>query len=314
MRFRTSNILLAVTVVAVLSAGCSGSDGPSHVTTGPSDSPWSNQAPDLVEKYGPSPLSAYDLQPEDAQTLVDSQEVLIAQCMADRGFTYETRPWTVSADPTPRWDLFLGLTDGAEAQERGYQTRNAEDFAAEMARAEEEASANLNMSPDQVAYNQALYGPRDTEIMLGRNPGETLTDADRNACEPWAWRQITPDGPVPDLEVSGKLAMQASSLAEADSKVQRAVIAWSACMANSGYVLDRIPQPSPDPSGATPEAVKQAVADVGCKNSSGLTDTYITTLYAAEQAQVDSHQTELQAATDYINRRIRIAADVLAGP
>jgi hypothetical protein len=52
--------------------------------------------------------------------------------------------------------------------------------------------------------------------------------------------------------------------------------------------------------------------DVACKESSGIIDTYVTALRAAEQAQIDAHPAELQAWSDWCDAGDRLAAAVLA--
>jgi hypothetical protein len=83
-------------------------------------------------------------------------------------------------------------------------------------------------------------------------------------------------------------------------------------MRGEGYELSAIPPRSYVAPGDDSDK-KQAVADVACKESVGLTDTYITRLFENERAEIAAHKADLDAFAEWGKERLRVAAKALEG-
>lgn len=209
----------------------------------------------------------------------------------------------VLGEPVTHWAGFLGLVSLDRARTTGYQVLDVDARLAERARLEREAAR----TPDP-AYVAALTGEGapDAPGAQGRSP------ARGGGCSGWAFDQVTPVDPTVDRHVQERLYGEALGRAERDPAVVRALDGWVACMARRGYDLDAVPVPaSTDP--VTPGLVEQAVADVGCKDETGLVDAYVTALYDAERALAAEHRAELDAFAAWGRERVRLAAEALAG-
>lgn len=249
-----------------------------------------------ASRYGPEPLSAYRLSNDDSDVIVRAADQLIAGCMAERGFGYDRGPQAASADWVYEpWADYLGLTDEDRARSDGYWVST------ELAREERLILAqdtDVSTSPEDEAYQAALLG------------GDFPEQIDPDACSPRSSARLVPPGAAPDLDVVGEAQVQAAAQAAADPQVLAARTEWSACMAEHGYVVEDIPLPSGDQE-RTQEGIDRALTDVGCKNSTGLTGAYITTLYAKQESQIQSHLADLQAFEAWTQERVRLAAEVL---
>lgn len=327
----SSHTLLASALVAIAVSSCAGEPAdPATVATASGDVRWTappepgdvSTGPDGVEapadaagRYGPSPLSAYTVVGEDVTTLMSAVDVLVEECMAERGFTYEPdyQLSTGSEEGETAWSGFLGLVDADRAASTGYGVSSATAAAAaELEEALDEALAERSsLTPERIAYLTALYGPADVAIRQGQNPEQT--DADENSCMTVSTEALTPDVAPPDASIQGTLGEEARAVAQADPAVTTALSGWTTCMADQGYVLDAIPVPNLPADEVTPATIDQAVADVACKESTGLIDAYITTLYSAEEDLIQQNLPDLDAFAAFTSERLRLASEVLAG-
>ncbi|MBB2923543.1 hypothetical protein [Cellulomonas cellasea] len=255
----------------------------------------------LLAEHGPPPLDAWGWTAPEADTVARAVEELTARCMAERGFAYERSGGAGAAggadgalgEPVTHWGGFLGLVSHERARTTGYQVLDVEARLAERARLEQEATR----TPDP-AYVAALTG----EGAPGGGSG----------CSGWAFDQVTPADPAVDRRIQERLYGAALRRAEEHPAVVRALDGWVACMARHGYAIETVPVPA-DTDPVTAELVDQAVADVGCKDETGLVDTYVTALYDAERALAAEHRAELEAFAAWGRERVRLATEALAG-
>lgn len=306
------------TVFVLLIAGCTASspDQPTRVEPSTGDVPLasaaqssSQQSPTTsatsgagtqtaAARYGPAPLQAYNLTAQESDTITKATDALVAACMTERGFTYKPTSQSVQAGTSNDWDSYLGVTDLDQAQQYGYRVPGATGEGGLSKEEQAILDQQKNHTAQDEAYQAALLGPNFPPT------------SDDSACYPKSNAQLIPTGTPPDLSIQSEIAEQAAATAAGDATVVAAKQTWTACMADQGYALDAIPLPSVTAK-LDPDVIAQAVADVHCKDSSGLTDTYITTLYAAQKSLIQSRLTDLQAYQAYVDERLRLAADVL---
>jgi len=262
----------------------------------------------LLQTYGPAPLAYYNTSDEWSLRQINAEQALVTQCMTAAGFSYTAPPPDITTIGGTDWDDFLGLTDMAQASSIAYRSpaRVELDKNPQAAQEKEAEAQNQNSDP---AYLTALYGAATARIMQGLPADSSLSDD--QGCLTQADQRLTPPGAKPDMEIQGESWKAAKAKAQADPAVLADVEKWRSCMAQAGYQLTSIPLPNGDAE-ITPEAIAQAQADVTCKNSSGLIDLYIKTLYAAERDQINQRKAEFDAYEAYHEASDRLAADVLA--
>jgi hypothetical protein len=247
--------------------------GTSTPTPTPTPTPfdWENER--LLAEYGPAPLDAMYDTPEEDDIYSRAKEILVVQCLTDLGFPEIPEVEGEYPDevvPRAAWDDSLGLVDLKVAQTFGYQgARDSEWWAAHRAYIDlMDAHRELYADP---ARDLAEYGLPD-------------------GCERQAAASLSPvDTSALDRDLIASLPDLAVQQTQADPAVVESMTRWTSCMAEAGYALTAIPIPQAHPDPATPEQIAQAVADVECKQSTGLVDTYITALYANQRAFMDQH-------------------------
>jgi len=136
-----------------------------------------------------------------------------------------------------------------------------------------------------------------------------------------------------ETDVLGQLYGDANARTLADSRVKAAFGDWRGCMAKAGYdyadpidapqgywskrAMDENPNPTMEQkrNGIAPSAaeVAAAVADVGCKRSTGMLETWIEADIAYQQTAVEQNATALQRYRDDQQREVRNAQQILAG-
>ena len=234
------------------------------------------------------PLDAYSGSSEQNRTIANAALVLIAQCMRDKGFTY--RYTTLTGDDGPRSHGY-GLYDAAHAAAGGYGPVGTPP-----------PSPSHDPVADTPAYRQALYGSASDEPPVPPPPGACI-DADSVLHPPGA-----------DLSILGRLAVEAEEHTRDDRRVTAAVSAWRDCMKRRGFHYDApwdaATRPWPRPAGDEERAT--AVADVECKRTTHLAETYLVVLRAYEVTLVARNEPALAAARDAQAEAYRRARDVLA--
>lgn len=113
----------------------------------------------------------------------------------------------------------------------------------------------------------------------------------------------------PHFDLIDQLRMQAQETAKGTESSQQALAAWQQCMADQGFTSDDplalLVDPNivgmPDESGnmpVTPESIRAAVADVDCKETSGLLTVWSDESRKAERELIANHDKELNQAVE----------------
>jgi hypothetical protein len=226
--------------------------------------------------------------------------------MSDKGFDYLPPPpdiGTIGGVDWNDWDDFLGVTEKQNAESLGYR-----------------------MVPDGAFGSIPTTGPDDqfdpsVEVALWGDQavgedGLPLAGAKKGdkGCQGEVEARLVPlvDSSL-NLDIRGESLKRAKAKAQSSNQVQTALAAWKDCMHDAGYNLNEIPLIGMAEGMDADDMKRQAVVDVGCKDSSGLTDAYITNLYEAEDAEIDAHRAEFDAEEAHYQQRLQMVRDVLAG-
>jgi len=311
--------LSAATALAVVLAGCSGSD----------------DAPAAAEQE--SPLTEYmnavyggDLSPEEqeqkyAEELVQ-QEELVAECMQEQGFEYapNTAGSSFSAGDGTEWQP----DDREWVSQYGYGAVNSP-YSEQPAVEEEYVDPNgdyvMSLSEsEQTAFYEALYGPTPSEEEMGED-GSYEYDWETAGCQGAAQHEVAGEDPSQSEEfkplfdaINEHYEGMASwpGMAELDE-------AWAACMDAAGHGghttqsdaqmsvfddLNAIYEANTSADGAmtgepdqaaldalAEEEVELALADLDCREETDYSDRSAEITREVEQQFVDDHKAELDA-------------------
>lgn len=261
-------------------------------TPTPTPFQWENER--LLAEYGPAPLDAMFDTREEGDIYFRAREILVTQCMTDLGFPEIPELGVELPDvvvPRAAWDDSLGLVDLEIAQTFGYQGAMDSEWWA----AHDAYIAALDESRAQYGdpvRDAAEYGAGGCD----RQTGATLSPVDTSAL---------------DRDLIFSLEDLAVQQTQADPTVVESVTRWTSCMAEAGYTFTAIPIPAANPDPATPEQIAQAVADVECKRSTGLIDTYVTVLYANQRALMNQHIDQVTLKIEAQDASIEAARELL---
>lgn len=317
----------ALLLLAALALG-----GCGHSAAGGADSadskgePAIGAVPQLLSTASLSyPLDAYIASDSQYTELKRAQNVLVSRCMKRYGFDFAP-PAQTAAEPPAGWRTSrrYGLTDPQAAATRGYRSR----VAVPPAKAEPELSANEELAlvgpavkdpgkaptsweEEQAAMKTKASAVKDAGLVngLALPPGGCTREA--------FLRLFAPKEGMVDVSFADALGADAYTRAEQDSRVVRAVGAWSSCMAAGGYRSTHPVSPQEDlglseDALASPRAVAAAKTDVACKKKVDLVGVWYTVEVAYQKRAVEQNAERLAQARTELDDRMRVAA-ALAG-
>jgi hypothetical protein len=259
----------------------------------------------------PPPLPFDQVPPTDEQlaTTNEASDMLIRTCLDDAGFG--GRPFPDEGPLDLSEDLVslhlpteFGVFDEGEVRDHGYVPRQVQAEAElrgwELA---DEPTFTERWGADLVPTWQACQ----------HVAGEQLRGGPQD--------MASPDHPV---NVTGPYWGQAWDGAIADERTAAAVAAWSGCMAGQGYdyahPLDPFDAFAPgdlatgDPlAPPAEEELATGLVDVACKAEVGFMDVWYGVLAEHQQAVIDAHPDELEAAARWHDDVYARAVQVLAG-
>lgn len=256
--------------------------------------PLKAKAPDTAIRSGllkdhRLPAQQYLVPYADAAAQKAAQLKSVQTCMARYGLTYEP-PVKPGDYPPPTNDSAnlerrYGLADRAAAEQWGYALPD-------------DPGEPPQWEPGSAVLD-ALYGKNDKGEEV---PSVNGQDLPKGGCNAEANASVGQYDESVAAEIGGESFTQSMN----DPDVQNAFTSWSSCMKDKGYdyktPFDITRGPKEDGWATSPETKKIAVAEVDCKQSTGLTDVWFNTesriqrqLVAARQPQLDRARTHNQA-------------------
>jgi hypothetical protein len=292
--------LLAPLMVAAVA--CSGSGRPAghgapESSRPPSPQPSGASAPGTTATPAAAdiamPLDAY-VDGAAGRVVANATEVLIAECMRRKGFTYHA-DLTAGTETTSQRTGDFGLTDAKLAATEGYPSG---------AKRAEALIRSATKRPSD-AYLMALQGFVHPDLTQSHPPG----------CQDEAFEQLRSDDlKRVDFELVGRLGLEAKQRAAADRRVLDATRAWSQCMKDAGfsYATPVDAMNAGWPRDPTAREIATATTDVRCKEKSDLVRMWLTA-EATYQAELVAQNEEALAEIKRLNaERIRRAEAILA--
>lgn len=208
-----------------------------------------------------------------------AEAVLTAGCMRRRGHAYEP-PAPFHFDMVSARARLFGLIDENEARAYGYAGKASDE------------SRPAPKAPLTAAAEKALTGCADGSV-----------------------KAVSVGAGSVDPSLLDELSMRTGGMAEADRSVKAKFREWSACMKAKGFAFADPWQPNDDPrwQPGKPTALEKrtAIADVRCKHSTGLVDTWYTVLVDYQQQAMKTFPTELARLAEATKKRAANAERIL---
>ncbi|WP_251063508.1 hypothetical protein [Streptomyces sp. ISL-24] len=247
------------------------------------------------------PIAEYSYTDAEYEVIRSAEQVLARDCMKGFGLTY--RPPESSA-PVAAQDRRYGITDLDGARRYGYRMPPLP------------AAPKAKLTKDQITV---LYGKRSLEN--GADDGAKLEyrgkEVPDNGClgkaildfrKPYEYRE----GSAAASRIAGD-SYEASLSAP---KVQAAFKEWSTCMKQKGYdypsPVDAIQSPSFLKGKVSAKERETAAADVACKRSTGLLETWFETESAIQKDMIKKDVTLLRKLDELHGKKLRAARKILA--
>lgn len=300
----------------VMLSACADHSGvqPSTASAPPSSSAGTTTAspsepgPDPVPKTGLTkgmvlPLEAYMENYSERRAISNAEGKLEIACMARYGFSWAPPS---AGSPPPGYDdanmaRRYGLSDPDMAAKYGYKLPDETPPPSQQPMSDAEIivlTGSLRPSPHTVPTPPPYHGKAVP-------PGGCAEESIRKI-EPAPRRSA-------DLTLPSRLDAESLDRSKATPVVQAALKAWSACMASKGYTVatpfDAMDlQSSPSGRSAGGQGISVAVADVSCKEKTGLIKTWFTAESSIQQQQIEQNQLALQAVREQLDASVKAAA------
>ena len=257
------------------------------------------------------PLDVYEqVASQEQDALGEAQTLLTQRCMTARGFSY---PAPASPD-----NGFQAL-QGIEQDPFGLVSMSrAETYGYARPKGSSQQGPTIIGFVGGAIFAGALtnHGPAYTMALFGFAPNGGPSPPRQRGCFQQAASEVYGQlGGNPDPDPVPGIAAQASQWAQNDPRVLAVERAWSRCMARRGYSY-RTPLQAQQhgwPSTPTTGEVATAVADVSCKASTNLPNTWLTVEAAYQTALIAQNLTVLSQLQANFQGLLERAEGLLGG-
>ncbi|MGW0336666.1 hypothetical protein ACWD0J_33310 [Streptomyces sp. NPDC003011] len=298
---------LAIPVLSLaLLAGCSAqtpSSAPSSATPS-AGAPEPSASPSAPAKKGYTfrlPIAAYSYSDADYEVIQSAERVLTRDCMKDFGLSY-----TPAKTPAPAAgpDRRYGLSDLATAGRYGYRLPP------------EPAAPQPQLSKDETTV---LYGKRSLGDS-GQQDAKLTFRGREIPAEGCLGKAILDFRKPYEYPAGSRTASRIATASYEDSLKDPAVRAvfgkWSSCMRRKGYdyasPMDALETPAFREGKVSAEEKETAVADVSCKQNTGLLDTWFDAEAAIQKDMIAKDPEPLRKLDEMHREKVRAAREILA--
>ncbi|MEU9303938.1 hypothetical protein [Streptomyces sp. NPDC048269] len=266
------------------------------------------------------PLASYAADARQRGILAEAQDVLIDQCMQRYGFRYPLRRKAGAVGKGDEGRRY-GLSDAAEAARYGY------------------TNLEVNSTPKPPEKQEASMGPNEKLVLYGleADPSKpvpmTQEESEKSdvattvvggqkvpagGCLRESFLKLyAPSKDAVDIMVPQNFGFEGYSRSQEDSRVRKAIKAWSDCMGKHGYTVDS-PMDSQKQLGlndtnlGSPQAIATAKLDVDCKKQTNLVGIWYTVETAYQKRLIEQNAETLDRAKKQLDERMRLAASLIA--
>ncbi|MEU9862259.1 hypothetical protein AB0D99_15435 [Streptomyces sp. NPDC047971] len=245
------------------------------------------------------PIARFSYTSADYAVIEAAEQVLAKRCMADYSIAYEP---PVRPAPTQALDRRYGLSDESTAARYGYRLPPVR-----------ESAPDSGIGKDELVV---LYGTRGAEKTSGpvEYRGRKILV---EGCLGKAAIDFRKDYDYPE---GGAVATRISAQSFVDSQKDKSVRAgfaqWSGCMTKKGFSysspLDLFTVEKFEKGPVTDEEKATAVADVACKNDTGLPETWLAVESRLQEAMIAKDSAVLQKLRGLHEKKIAAARAIVA--
>jgi len=265
------------------------------------------------------PLDSYEqVASQEQETLAAADDLLTQRCMQAKGFSYPVTAQAGSGAALVQSveDGGYGLTSLAQAQTYGYGQPSQGQGQGQGQGQVPGGAGPVGPALPGFVHEMQQHGTAWTSALLGFVPGARASGPQRQGCYQVAELELY--GPIngnPDPDPVPGLAIQAAQWTQSDRRVLALEREWSRCMAGHGFTEATPIQPTQRnwPATPTPVEITTAEADVSCKKTTNLVNTWLTVEAAYQQALVAQNLTalsDLQANFGALLRRAEALLEV----
>ncbi|MEV4804348.1 hypothetical protein AB0K18_30465 [Nonomuraea sp. NPDC049421] len=244
------------------------------------------------------PFDVYNFSPAEMTIIEDAEDVLIGDCMREQGMTWEPLPRVRQEDVEPPHRRRYGVIEPEMARLFGYHVP------AEM---------------PSVAARRARWDLRTEKLspMERRAAYGDSPDGDEAGCKARASRTRLHAAPDVDASLFNRLIDQTFDASQRDEDVLRVFRSWSTCMKAAGITYADPLQAITDErwlraATPSPEEIRVAVADVRCKEKTGLVPVWAEAEERLQNDVVRDHADQFRALKASKDRQLETARSILA--
>ncbi|MCB5165039.1 hypothetical protein LG634_09385 [Streptomyces bambusae] len=265
------------------------------------------------------PLQAYRPTPEQARTIARAETTLVGRCLAGFGIVWKPLPALPADGPRTELDRRYGIHDRDLAARYGYQVDPLQqaryDAAVRAAEQRPRLSADARVALSGTGSPPGLPAEAGPEARRGRVNGRKVP---AGGCTGEARRAL--GSPTQGVSPLVQRLANSSYPQSLDAPSVRAVFArWSACMRTKGFTYgvpmaaDDDPRFRPRPGGPSATEIRTALADLDCRVTHQVAETWHAAEAAIQRESVARHAKELAADRRALDAVVRKAGEVLAG-
>ncbi|WP_449350241.1 hypothetical protein [Streptomyces shaanxiensis] len=245
------------------------------------------------------PLAVYSYSDADYEVIRAAEQVLARDCMKDFGLAYEPAK---NPAPAEAQDRRYGLTDRESAELYGYR----------MPPQRETPTAKLTKDQTKVLYGSRSLGADSTELTYrGKKvPAEGCLGA-----AILGFRKPYED--KAGAEVASRISTASYEDSQKVPEVRTVFGKWSSCMKEEGYAytspMDALDTPAFLRGKVSDTEKKTAVADVSCKERTGLPDVWFAAESSIQKDMIKANAEALGKLGELHEKKLRAARKILAG-
>ncbi|MEU7858074.1 hypothetical protein [Nonomuraea sp. NPDC049141] len=239
------------------------------------------------------PFDRYNFSASDISTLDRAEELLVGDCMRQRGMAWKELPPSAAEDLEPQNRRRYGVVEPEIARLFGYHTPPDRPTVAQRAAARDSRARSLSAKEQRAA------------------------SAEKDGCLGQARAHLEQGTPQVDEALFNRLISETFNQSQQDPKVVQVFRAWSTCMREQGWQYaaplaaitdERWMKEGP----ASPDEIRAAQADVRCKVKTGLVSIWSAAEKRIQDAAISAHPAEFQALQATKDQQLAAARAVLA--
>lgn len=274
--------------------------------TPPSGAPEATPSPSSPARSGYTfrlPIAVYSYSDADYEVIRSAEQILARDCMKDFGLTY--RP-TRNPTPASAEDRRYGITDPDSAARYGYRMPP------------QQAVPEAKLTEDQI---KVLYGKPSSQAEAEstkstglRYRGKAIPDQGCLGAAILGFRKPYED--ETGAEAASRISTESFENSQKVPEVRAVFGKWSSCMKQGGYDYTSPMEALATPAflKGTPSAKekKTAVADVSCKERTGLLDIWFDAESSIQKEMIKAHTKALNKLGELHRKKLSAARKILA--